>query len=156
MFSSCERYRYTLWRQWSAGDRTCAFIGLNPSTATDDLDDPTIRRCVGYAQTWGFDRLLMLNLFAWRATLPAAMKRQKSVAVGPQNNAWIRQLALTSQLVVAAWGNHGKFRDRDAEVRGLLVKDGVRLTYLRLTGSGNPEHPLYLPKELVPVPWEEA
>lgn len=71
IFSPCGRYRYTLWREWIGGEGFVQFIGLNPSTATDTEDDPTIRRCINYAKSWGYGGMCMTNLFAYRATLPS-------------------------------------------------------------------------------------
>src|SRR4051812_29172166 len=71
--SPCRRYRYELWRKWDEGE-VCCFIGLNPSTADETTDDATIRKCRKYAKRWGFAGMLMLNVFAFRATNPADMK----------------------------------------------------------------------------------
>ena len=91
--SGCGTYRYALWRHWDSdwngqGDsNSVMFIGLNPSTADATEDDPTLRRCIGFAKSWGFGGLYMLNVFAYRATDPRLMKRQKpKVAIGPRNN----------------------------------------------------------------------
>lgn len=149
-FSSCRTYRYTLSRSWAAGP-VVAFIGLNPSTADETTDDPTIRRCIGFARSWGFGGLLMLNLFAFRATDPKVM-RAAPEPVGPGNNLALTDGANAASLVVAAWGTHGTHRARDAEVRKLLTN---RLHYLRLTKKGHPEHPLYLPASLTPQPWSD-
>jgi hypothetical protein len=123
-------------------------IGLNPSTADETNDDPTIRRCVGFARAWGYDALCMTNLFAMRATRPDDMKRSY-VPLGRDNNAFLEQLAAGAGVVVAAWGTHGKYLGRDAFVRRMLPK----LHYLRLTKDGYPSHPLYLSASLQPVPW---
>ncbi len=150
ILSPCARYRYALARRWGPGPAV-AFVGLNPSTADAFADDPTIRRCVGFARAWGFDSLVMLNLFAWRATQPADMQAADD-PVGPQNNYFLAAHAHMVDLVVAAWGAGGSFRGRDAEVRPMLP----RLHYLRLTKDGHPGHPLYLPATLRPVEWHAA
>lgn len=152
-FSSAHivgKYRYELRRQWSPELPTVAFIGLNPSTADAMQDDPTIRRCVGYAKAWGYGQLIMLNLFAYRATDPLAMKSADD-PIGPENDETLRRVAAQAAVVVAAWGNHGSHLGRGAAVRNL-----VPLHYLRLTKSGQPAHPLYLPGTLTPIAWEEA
>ena len=145
--SPCGRYRYTLWRKWGPGG-TCMFVGLNPSTADATLDDPTIRRCVAFARSWGYGGLMMTNLFAWRATDPRDM-RAASDPVGPLNDAVLTATYFNSAVAIAAWGAHGTHHGRDAVVRKMLP----RLRYLRLTKDGHPGHPLYLPASLRPVEW---
>lgn len=125
------------------------FIGLNPSTADEKLNDPTIRRCIAFAQSWGFGSLCMTNLFAYRATQPTDMLAQDD-PVGPENDEYLRALASVSSVVVAAWGTHGTHYGRNNTVRSMLP----RLHYLRLTKEGHPGHPLYLPAKLKPVVWE--
>lgn len=146
VFSACEQYRYALWRRWNA-DAAVLFIGLNPSTADESVDDPTIRRCIGYAKSWGYGAMYMANLFAWRATDPAEMK-QVPLPVGENNDAHLHRLINhVCALSIAAWGNHGTHKDRAAQV---MMIYSHRLRYLRLTKSGQPAHPLYLPKTLTP------
>ncbi|HWP13520.1 MAG TPA: DUF1643 domain-containing protein [Ramlibacter sp.] len=151
-FSPCRSYRYSLWRSWpglpSTAKGYAMFVGLNPSTADETEDDPTIRRCIDFAQAWGYEGLVMTNLFAFRATDPAVMLAQAD-PVGQDNDQTLCDLAETAGVVVAAWGVHGAHRARDAEVRTMLPK----LHYLRLTKHGHPGHPLYLPKTLLPVQW---
>jgi hypothetical protein len=152
-FSDCKAYRFTLWRRWGTGP-FCMFIGLNPSTADATKDDPTIRRCVGFAKQWGFDALLMANLFAFRATDPADMKAHEE---GTQAVMWnltdMRFHAERAGLVVAAWGAHGHHCTRDRTVQWLMEKSGVKLTCLGLTADGSPRHPLYMPKTSQPLPF---
>ena len=147
VFSPCRTYRYALHRKWGQG--ACAlFIGLNPSTADEKRNDPTIRRCIGFARSWGYDGLVMANLFAFRATQPADMKLAAD-PVGPDNDATLCQLAKDAGVVVAAWGAHGAHLDRGAQVRAMLPG----LHHLRLTKDGHPGHPLYLPASLTPQLW---
>jgi hypothetical protein len=145
--SPCRAYRYSLWRRWGRGPYAM-FIGLNPSTADETNDDPTIRRCISFARAWGYEALCMTNLFAYRATQPADMKKAAD-PVGWDNDHVLRQLADQAGVVVAAWGAHGTHKGRDQSVR-LLVPG---LHYLRLTKDGHPGHPLYLPASLRPVAW---
>ncbi len=149
IFSPCKQYRYSLWRRWAAGP-TVMFIGLNPSTADETVDDPTICRCIGFAQSWGFAALHMTNLFAWRATDPDDMKAALD-PVGPANDHTLRAVYLNSTTAVAAWGTHGTHLGRGATVRARMPA----LCYLRLTKDGHPAHPLYLPKTLRPTWWCE-
>lgn len=146
-FSPCRTYRYALYRGWEPGKGYAMFVGLNPSTADENHDDPTIRRCIAFAEAWGFGALIMANLFAFRATDPAVMKSAED-PVGPANNAWLAQVARDAGVIVAAWGAHGSYRGRDSEVKALLPN----LHYLQLTKDGHPGHPLYLSKTLTPIP----
>ena len=133
-------YRYLLWRKWS--DFPCAmFIGLNPSTADEFADDPTIRRCVGFAKQWGCGGIHMLNLFAFRATKPENMKKAAD-PIGPENAYFLKIHALVSEPIVACWGVHGTFRDRAVAIKIMLP--GMQC--FGLTKAGHPKHPLYLPK----------
>jgi len=145
--SSCRAYRYALWRRWDCGPHAM-FVGLNPSTADETADDPTIRRCIAFARAWGYGGLCMTNLFAYRATQPADMLTQDD-PVGPDNDAHLRQSASEAGVVVAAWGTHGTHGGRHKAVRAMLPG----LHYLRLTKDGHPGHPLYLPASLRPVAW---
>ena len=152
-FSSCRAYRYTLWREWESlfTDEFAMFIGLNPSTADEKLDDPTVRRCIAYAKTWGYSALCMTNLFAFRATNPDDMMRAND-PVGADNDQTLRECAgRNAGVIVAAWGVHGTFNGRADQVRMMLPQ----LHYLRLTKDGHPSHPLYLPQNLTPQRMEE-
>lgn len=151
-FSPCRTYRYSLWRHWGPPEGSYAmFIGLNPSTADEVEDDPTIRRCVAFAKTWGYSGLCMTNLFAFRTKAPSIMKAEPD-PVGPENDETLHRLAQGAGVVVAAWGVHGKHENREQRIRELIPN----LHYLRLTKRGSPGHPLYLPKDLVPVPFGET
>lgn len=153
VLSADHLYRYALSRAWGPNwmGNHAVFIGLNPSTADWEHDDPTIRRCMGFARMWGFDGLLMLNLFAYRATDPAALVVVND-PVGPDNDGMLRETCRGKSTVVACWGTHGAFRGRGMEVKGMLKG----LHVLRLTQQGFPAHPLYLPKFLTPIAWKEA
>lgn len=148
VFSPCRTFRYELWRCWGDPMRAAMFVGLNPSTADETQDDPTIRRCIGFAKAWGYGALVMTNLFAFRATDPDEMKRAP-LPVGPDNDSFLRRWARDAGVVVAAWGVHGTHRGRDREVRDMLPTMRV----LGLTKDGHPKHPLYLPKDLTPIHW---
>ena len=151
VFSKCRNYRYVLGRSWVAGSslkqsRAVLFICLNPSTADEQRDDPTVRRCIGYARSWGYDGVLVANLFAYRATQSSHLKRI-SDPIGEQNDSWLRSLSVGAPITVAAWGNHGEFMGRSEAVSEMIPI----LHCLRLTKRGQPTHPLYLPKNLKPV-----
>ena len=140
-FSDCRIYRYALWRVWDQSKPRCLFIGLNPSTADETTDDPTIRRCIGFAREWGFGGLIMGNLFAVRATDPREMLRHPS-PVGPDNDMWLKKLKAQAERTIAAWGTRGRYLGRGPEVRTMLGQ----MMCLKLTKKGHPQHPLYLPK----------
>jgi hypothetical protein len=145
-FSSCRRYRYALWRVWNAHTPHVAFIGLNPSTADEAEDDPTIRRCMGFARHWGYGGLVMLNLFAFRATDPRDLLQAED-PIGPGNDRCLNTVVPTAAKIVAAWGNHGGHLGRSAVVRARWPE----LYALKINQSGEPAHPLYLPKGAVLV-----
>lgn len=138
-FSRDRLYRYALWRTWDEDLPTVLFVGLNPSTADETADDPTIRRCIGFAKAWGFGGLCMANLFAYRATQPTILQ-QAPDPVGPDNDKWLMELASTARRVVCCWGNHGRFIGRGAVVRRLLDQSFC----LGTNASGEPKHPLYV------------
>ncbi len=151
-FSPCRKYRYSLWRSWDklgmTGGNYAMFIGLNPSTADEVNDDPTVRRCIAYAKAWGYGALCMTNIFGFRATDPKDMMAVDD-PIGEGNNTALKEFAKGAGVVVAAWGVHGAYRGRGEEVRLMLPN----LSCLRLTKDGHPGHPLYLPKSLGPTPW---
>jgi len=150
-FSPCRLYRYTLWREWEASLPYTMFIGLNPSTADETKDDPTIRRCIEFSKSFGHGSLCMTNLFAWRDTKPENMKLAKD-PIGPENNDWLEASASAAGVVIAAWGKHGAFMGRGVFVKG-LIRPWAMLMCLRTNKDGSPEHPLYLPKTLTPIPY---
>ena len=142
-FSSCRKYRYSLSRIWDKQKKFVLFIGLNPSTADEGMDDPTIRRCSGYAQHWGYGGFMMVNLFAYRTTLPSNLKKVK-YPVGKDNDKYIVKLSKKADITVAAWGNNGNLYRRDKQVLSLVPN----LMCLKVNKSGQPAHPLYLKKDL--------
>lgn len=146
-----EDYRYALWRTWSAGPAVL-FIGLNPSVADAQSDDPTIRRCIRFAMDWGFGTLYMGNLFAYRTTWPEYLKKAAD-PVGPGNEAALAWMSGECSLVVAAWGVHGAFLGRGEAVCRAFRDRGTPLHVLGLTKDGSPKHPLYLPAAIRPVLW---
>ena len=142
-FSSCRTYRYSLSRIWDKKKKYILFIGLNPSTADEEVDDPTVRRCVNYAKNWGYGGFMMVNLFAYRTTLPSNLKKVKC-PVGKDNDKYIVKLSKKADITVAAWGNNGNLYSRDKEVLNLVPS----LMCLKVNKSGQPSHPLYLKKDL--------
>ncbi len=149
-YSPCEKYRYVLVRQWTDDLPRNAFCGLNPSTADERKNDPTVARCVAYARRWGYGGLIMLNLFSFRATLPRNLKVQHD-PVGTQTDRFLKLYSDAAALTVACWGIHGAFQDRAALALPLFR----RLHVLGLTRAGQPRHPLYLRSDLTAQPWRE-
>ncbi len=151
--SPCGRYRYRLTRAFGRGKGTVAFVLLNPSTADGAKDDPTLRRCMGFAERWGYSRLVVVNLFPFRATYPAEMLRAID-PLGGDADMWILDAAVDADLVICAWGALGKHRSRGDQVRALL--SGIRSCvphHLGLCENGQPRHPLYLAGNVEPQPW---
>lgn len=146
-FSSCRTWRYALWRFWAEGPRI-AFIGLNPSTADEKRDDPTLRRCIGFARAWGFGGLYMLNAYAFRATDPAVLKRVAD-PIGPHQDRRLRSYVTRASALVAAWGVHCEPCRAD-RICALLRRS---LDCLGRTKDGAPCHPLRLKKTTVREPY---
>jgi hypothetical protein len=155
IISPCQTYRYELWREWDSMRPVVAFIGLNPSAADAERDDPTIRRCLGFAKSWGCGSLVMLNLFALRSTDPAAIRSTPN-PVGPDNDAHIVARTRGVDIIVAAWGNDGGYLGRDVVVERLIADSRPScggISCLKLTKSGSPWHPLYVPKTAKLIPY---
>ena len=147
IFSDSRNYRYSLCRQWEKEKPTVTFIGLNPSIADENEDDPTLTRCTNYAKYWGYGGVCIVNLFAYVATDPAGMKATKD-PVGIENDKWIIEFSKMSGLVIAAWGNHGTHLGRAEEIKKMIPN----LYCLSVNKSGEPTHPLYLKSDLKPKP----
>ncbi len=145
-FSKCRKYRYSLWRIWDESKPPALIIGLNPSTADERKNDPTIRRCINFSREWGFGGLYMVNLFAFRATKPSDLRKAKE-PIGPDNDLQIKTLAKSAGIVLAAWGNDGAYQGRSKEMTDMLPN----LKCLKINRSGEPAHPLYQPKSATPI-----
>jgi hypothetical protein len=154
ILSEDRMYRYTLWREWGKGGDPgpyVAFVMLNPSTADENKDDPTIRRCIGFAKAWGYSSMAVVNLFAYRATEPAKLIVAAD-PVGPANDLFIPAVCSGAALVVCAWGATNMAYTRAIEVME-KIEDPYALT---ITKTGHPGHPLYLPATSKPVPYSAA
>lgn len=149
-FSDCRAYRYSLTRIWGApAGRFANFIALNPSTADETANDPTVRRMIDFARRWGMDGLHVTNIFALRSTDPALLKRH-GAPVGPENDLHIIERARESEIVIAAWGKHGRVNGRGPAVLQLLRANRIKLHCLKVTGDGSPSHPLYVAADTKP------
>jgi hypothetical protein len=148
-YSLDQRYRYTLGRVFGdvidGGGPAVLFVMLNPSTATATELDPTVRRCVGFARSWGARRLVVVNLFALRSTDPRALDSEAD-PIGPHNDAAIAEQVAAADIIVAAWGASYPKRQRwrPVDVYQLLAAGGKSVECLGTTGAGEPRHPLYL------------
>ncbi|MBT3271062.1 DUF1643 domain-containing protein [Candidatus Poribacteria bacterium] len=151
VFDETGAYRYRLSRTRSDGAGVVTFVMLNPSTADAEVNDPTIRRCIGFAWDWGHRDLIVVNLFAYRATAPRDL-RLATDPVGPANDEHLLAAVCEADVVVAAWGVHGAMLGRDRDVMGLL-EGRASLQCLGVTKAGHPRHPLYMPKRSMPAPY---
>lgn len=164
-FSDCDKYRFVLEIQWDWALPYIQFIGLNPSTADEQKDDPTLRRVKSFAKTWGFGGVMMTNIFAWRDTNPGVLKHLP-YPVAPrffvkpsdifshlnfdnENDFWLYRCKQQCGQTVACWGKNGKIEYRGAKVKMLLPN----MKCIRLLKDGQPEHPLYLPGDLSLIPF---
>lgn len=159
VFSECGLYRYRLERYFDGGDGTLTFCMLNPSTADAEKNDPTVRRCVGYAMRWGFARLIVVNIFAWRDTDPKKMKEAEdhlgyAGIVGDDNDEAISRAFREATFRVCAWGACA-FPFVAKRQEEMISKYGATypLFCLGRTAFGAPKHPLYIKGDVVPVSW---
>jgi hypothetical protein len=142
-------YRYVLWREWASDLPRLLFVLLNPSTADGSTDDPTLRRCIGFARDWEYGSIELVNLFAYRSVDPGTLRRVAD-PVGPLNDSYILQAASRAGQVVVAWGALGGLCGRAQEVTQLLTRP---LSCLGYTAEGMPRHPLYLRRDVRPLPY---
>ena len=147
-FSIDQKYRYSLSRVWNPNLPKAVVIGLNPSTATAEQDDPTIRRCIEFSHREGCGSFMMLNIFAYRSTDPHGLELCKE-PIGEENDNYLISTCRDAKLIIAAWGSHGKFRNRGLKVRFLFEKNlpDKRLLCFGKNKDGEPVHPLYQPKD---------
>ncbi|WP_341864263.1 DUF1643 domain-containing protein [Gymnodinialimonas sp. 57CJ19] len=153
VYSDCEAYRYSLTRVWDEAGERGLFIMLNPSTATEVQNDPTVERCERRSRALGYGAFRVLNIFAYRATDPRDMRRAED-PVGPENDAALLQGLDWADRVICAWGTHGEHRGRGPEVAALLKGTGRELLHLGLSKAGHPKHPLYIGYKVQLQVWE--
>lgn len=152
VYSGCGAYRYALEREWDAAGPRMTFVMLNPSTASELRNDPTVERCERRARAMGYGALRVVNLFAYRATRPADL-RAAPAPEGPGNAAAIDDACAWSDLVLAAWGVHGAHLGAGPALAARLCAGGQGLHHLGLTRDGHPRHPLYVAYSVTPQPW---
>ncbi len=143
-FDQSRSYRYVLWRNFVTDPKEpCLWVMLNPSTATEFEDDPTVRKCQDFSRIWGYDSCRVVNIFGWRSTDPAVLPTIED-PIGPENDFYINEEAMRATRIVCAWGNWGWVCDRSRSVRKLLSP--FELWCFAITKSGEPNHPLYIKK----------
>lgn len=151
VYSDCQTYRYALTRQWAPGPRLL-WVMLNPSTASELVNDPTVERCERRARALGFGGFRVVNLFALRATDPRALRLSPD-PVGPGNDLALAEGAAWADAILCGWGGHGGAGGRAAQVVPILLRAAKPLWHLGLTAGGHPKHPLYIGYAVQPQPW---
>ena len=149
ILSKDRKYRYVLSRIWDETKPTVMIIGLNPSTADETENDPTIIRCIDFAKFWGYGGVYMLNLFGFRATKPKDMFNADE-PIGQDNDKYIEEYSKICDKVICAWGNDGNHKNRSKEILSKIENT----YYLKLNQTGEPAHPLYLKGDLIPIKFE--
>jgi hypothetical protein len=158
VFSPCRTWRYVLRRRWAPGP-VVAFILLNPSTADESENDPTITRCIDFAKRWGFSGLVLGNIFALCSTDPDALYEAKDpIGHSPsgENDRWLDQIVREAEgCVVLGWGMHGTYMARGEAVAARLRAEhpGITLKAFLRTKGGQPGHPLYIPASMELQEW---
>ena len=156
VFSPCGRYRPLLTRDLAGGEGTILWIGMNPSTAAADVDDPTVRRETDFSRRWGFGRFVKANVMDFRATRPKDLLAEGVRPCSDDNLAIIRAEAAEAARIMLAFGAlHPRLAHFAEEVVAALRADGRELFCLGLTKAGAPRHPLYLRKDLDPFPFPD-
>ncbi|BBD23510.1 DUF1643 domain-containing protein [Streptococcus constellatus] len=148
IISKDKIYRYKLSRTWDSTKPTILFIGLNPSITDENIDDPTITRCINFAKDWGYGTLLMANLFAFRSTYPKDIYLIDD-PIGKDNDYYLLECVTQSDLIVACWGNNGTYMNREKVITELVPN----LYCLQKNKNGTPHHPLRPPRNIHPVPF---
>ncbi len=156
LFSEDRVYRYLLARKLSYEKSTCLFIMLNPSTADETKNDPTVTRCINYARHWGFGRLKVCNIFPYRATDPKELYHHEyphGVDHHWLNNDHIKQAIYHADRIVCAWGNHGTLQGRGLEVKQMVLDADKLPLVFNITQRGQPIHPLYQKADAELITW---
>lgn len=146
VFSEEKKYRYRLFREWHPIAPKVAFVGLNPSIADYEIDDPTIRKCISFAKDWGFGGFYMVNLFAYCASDPNCLIKQVD-PVGSFNDRHLKEVFKVVDKVVCAWGYGGIHQGRNEAVLKLISEPYC----IAKNSKGEPAHPLYLKTTLQPI-----
>jgi hypothetical protein len=150
-FSPCREYRYALWRKWDNRLPLIMFIGLNPSTANENDDDPTIRRVVDFAKRWAYGGVYMMNCFPLVSTKPARLKEfynsDEHSMQDIENMRWLLNISKRCNDIIFAWGNFKEAKER-GQALACYFKNARAL---QINKNGTPKHPLYVPGDIIPV-----
>jgi hypothetical protein len=151
IISDCGLFRYQLYRCWDDRKPCVTWIMLNPSTADDKVDDMTIMKCIAFSEIFGFGKMIVVNLYAFRTKSPQLLERH-GYPVGPENDVHIVSAMFNSEMIIAAWGAHGRGKQRAKDIMALTASRDVMA--LKLLHGAVPGHPLMLPykSQLVTVP----
>jgi hypothetical protein len=152
IFSSCKKHRLQLWREWDSNLPKVLFIMLNPSTADDQQDDPTLRRCIDFAKQWGYGGLYVGNLYSLRAVDPKTLLKVSKFS-HRDNYKHLVNMVQQCQLVVYAWGNYPIIKKLGIPLNVFNHLE-QKLYCIALSKTGTPKHPLYLKNSLTPIPFE--
>ncbi len=155
VYSACEAYRYSLTRVWEISRKRLLYIMLNPSKATELVNDPTIERCQRRALNLGYGAMRICNIFAWRATAPKDLKVVEDPVGADNENTLLEGLEWADD-TLCAWGVHGSHLGRGNSAARLLCTDDTEVRVLGLTRDGHPRHPLYVGYSQTPVAWESS
>ncbi len=139
IFSEDNIHRYALIHEWELDRPSLMIISLNPSAEDGELNNPTIRRCIGFAKRWGFGRLFITNLFSFKTSSPKDLFNSEN-PIGNKNDYWLKKLSKKVDKVVLAYGNHGKFKNRHEEILKIIHDPYC----IKKSKTGMPMHPLYL------------
>lgn len=150
-FSKCRQYRYVLWRIWDESKPSVMFIGLNPSTANESNDDPTIRRVKRFAADWGYGGVYMMNLFAYISTDPKQLLFKSHEKIGYKNNNYLKEIAGKCDKIIFAWGSFIEAHERSKQIVNMFPKGKA----LVINGDGSPRHPLYVKADTIPINMSE-
>ncbi|MDX3913792.1 MAG: DUF1643 domain-containing protein [Pseudosphingobacterium sp.] len=153
IISDCGKYRFKLWRIWNNTKPLCLFIMHNPSKADANIDDPTIRRCMSFAHSWGYGGIYVGNLYPFRATDPNELRLVSSAdrKNNPENYYHVKEMYDKCSIAILAYGNPTILDDPKPHP---WLWNGD-FYYLKLTNKGFPCHPLYLKKDLKPIKYEK-
>ena len=152
ILSDCRTYRYALWRKWNNSNPMVMFVGLNPSTADETKDDPTIRRVKSFASGFGYGGVVMVNLFAFRATKPADML-SASDPIGLLNKIWIPSIAVQCRSICCAWGANKNTEKQSEVILTMADELDIPTWCLGITKDGHPRHPLYVKADKAAEPY---
>ena len=160
VISPCGKYRYRLERTIAMEGPAYAYFGINPSTADASINDATVRKWIGFTKVFGGSRLIVGNVFAYRATDVSDLVNDPQPAFSLENQRHLRQIAADADVLVPCWGNKSKapkeLRHHFDNVLHLLRQTGKPIKHFGLTKNGDPKHPLMLGYDVPLQPWGEA